>query len=158
MATKKTEAAAKTAQKAVKDTKAAAKTATKKATKTAEKADKAVKETAKKAEKTVKEAAKKAEKKVEKVAEKVEKKAEKKTAAKKTTAPKKTTKKAASEVYFEFAGKQIDPAKVAEDVKAAYVAGGNKASSIKSVKIYVKAEDCAAYFVINDKETGKIVL
>ncbi len=164
MATKKTDAAknavkeeAKKTTKAVKETAAkiekATKTATEKAVKetktVAEKAAKATKTAAEKAEKTVKETAKKAEKKAEQTEKKV---------AKKAAAPKKSAKKAESEVYFEFAGKQFNPEKVVEDVKAAYVAAGNKESSIKSVKVYVKAEDSAAYFVINNKETGKIVL
>ena len=157
MATKKTDAAKKAVKDEVKKTtKAVKETAakTEKAVKEEAKSTaKAVKETAAKAEKTVKEAAKKTEKKVEKAVEKAEKKTEKKAAA-----PKKSAKKSAPQVYFEFAGKQIDPAKVVEDVKAAYVAGGNKESAISSVKVYVKAEDSAAYFVINDKDTGKIVL
>ncbi|MDD6603450.1 MAG: DUF6465 family protein [Eubacteriales bacterium] len=161
MATKKTDAAKKAVKDEVKKTtKAVKETAakTEKAVKEEAKSTaKAVKETAAKAEKTVKEAAKKTEKKVEKKVEKAVEKAEKKT-EKKAAAPKKSAKKSAPQVYFEFAGKQIDPAKVVEDVKAAYVAGGNKESAISSVKVYVKAEDSAAYFVINDKDTGKIVL
>ena len=83
---------------------------------------------------------------------KAEKAADKKPAKK--TAPKKEE----AQVYFEFGGKQFDPAVVAENVKKAYVSAGHKASSIKSLKVYIKAEDNAAYFVINNKETGKIVL
>ena len=42
--------------------------------------------------------------------------------------------------------------------KEAYVADGHRASSIKSVSLYVKPEDMKAYFVINDKATGSIDL
>ncbi|MCC8016137.1 MAG: DUF6465 family protein [Clostridiales bacterium] len=42
--------------------------------------------------------------------------------------------------------------------KKAYVEAGNKASSIKSVKVYVKAEDNAVYYVINDSVSGKAEL
>ena len=79
-------------------------------------------------------------------------------AADKKPAQKTAPKKEDAQVYFEFGGKQFDPAVVAENVKKAYVSAGHKASSIKSLKVYIKAEDNAAYFVINNKETGKIVL
>lgn len=142
MATKKAE----TAKKAVKEeTKKAADAAKK----TAEKAEKAVKETAKKVEKkteTVKKAA-------EKKAETVKKAAEKKAPAKKSPA-----KKAAPAVYFEFAGKQINVDDIKKAVEDAYVSAGNKASSIKSADLYVKAEDSAVYFVINGTDKGKVIL
>lgn len=35
---------------------------------------------------------------------------------------------------------------------------GHRASSIKTLDLYVKPEDGAAYYVINGKETGKIEL
>lgn len=128
------------------------------ATKKVETAKKAVKEEVKKAETAVKETAEKAKSTVKKTAEKVEKKAtEKKTAEKKAPAKKAPAKKT-EEVFFEFAGKQINPAEVTEAVKKAYVDGGNKASSIKSMKLYIKAEDSAVYFVINDSIEGKLAL
>lgn len=167
MATKKN-TAAKTAVK--EETKKAA-TAVKE---TAKKVAEATKETAKKAETVTKAAADKAEKTTKSVAEKAEKatksvaektaKATKETAKKaekaadKKPAKKTAPKKEEAQVYFEFGGKQFDPAVVAENVKKAYVSAGHKASSIKSLKVYIKAEDNAAYFVINNKETGKIVL
>lgn len=123
MATKKTQAAAKTAAKEVKET------AVKEAAK---------KETAKEAKKA--EPAKAAEKKPAKAAEK------------KAPAKKAAKAKAETKVYFEYFGKQVDMAKV---VAAVEKKAGAKA---KSVRLYVKAEDDAVYYVVDDKETGKIDL
>ena len=43
-------------------------------------------------------------------------------------------------------------------IKAEYVAQGHRASSIKSLKVYLKPEDNAAYYVINDKLAGRVDL
>ena len=50
----------------------------------------------------------------------------------------------------------------AEEVKAeakeAFTADGHRASSIKSLKVYLKPEEYAAYYVINDTYAGKVNL
>lgn len=126
--------------------------------KAAETAAAPVKEAAEKAEpvKTapVKEAAVKEEKAV------APKKAAPKAAAKTTTAKTaKTAKEAASQnVYIQFAGKEVKAEELVEQVKALWTAEGHRASSIKSLEVYVKPEDMAAYYVINGKENGKIEL
>ena len=148
-AKKATQTVKETAEKVEKSAKQVAKkaeTATKKAV---DKAEKATKETAKKVEKATKDAAKKTESAVKEAAKKAE-------PAKK--APKKTKKAAVEEVFFEFAGKKIKPADMAEAAKQDYIAAGHKASSIKALSVYVKAEDNAAYYVINDEVTGKVSL
>ena len=104
----------------------------------------------KKAAKTVKEDTKKAAVK--------EAKKETKPAAK---AAKKTAKKAAGPaikgLFFEYAGKQVDASKLAQTAKDAYKANGGK-GAVRSIELYVKAEDNALYYVINGKETGKVEL
>ena len=128
------------------------------------KAAKTVKEEAKKVEKEAKTTAKKATKETKTA----EKKAVKKTkpAEKKATKPaaktaKKTTKKASSPaikgLFFEYAGKQIDANTLAQTAKDAYKANGGK-GAVRSLELYVKAEDNALYYVINGKETGKVEL
>lgn len=83
--------------------------------------------------------------------------APKKAAAKTTTA--KTAKEAVSQnVYIQFAGKEVKTRDLVEQVKALWTAEGHRASSIKSLEVYVKPEDAAAYYVINGKENGKIDL
>ena len=59
--------------------------------------------------------------------------------------------------YME-AGNEISVATIEENVKAAFVADGHKASSIKTLNIYVKPEEYAAYYVINDEFTGRVYL
>ncbi len=47
---------------------------------------------------------------------------------------------------------------IAEQAKNAWVAEGHRASSLKSLDVYVKPEDSAAYYVVNGKAAGKIDL
>ena len=88
-------------------------------------------------------------------------KAAKKETAKKTTAKKtvKAEKPAVTQnVYVQFAGLEISTADLTAKVTEEWVALGHRASSIKSLDLYVKPEDMAAYYVINGKESGKIAL
>ena len=135
----------------------------KKATETAKKAEAVkVSEPVKAATAPVKEAAASAE------AAKEEEDPAKKTAAPKKAAPKttakttktaKTVKEAASQnVYIQFAGKEVKTEELVEQVKGLWTAQGHRVSSIKSLEVYVKPEDAAAYYVINGKENGKIEL
>lgn len=104
-------------------------------------------ETAVKAEPAKKEAAKK---------ETAKKEPAKKTAVKKTA---KTEKPAMTQnIYVQFAGNEILTADLVAKVTENWVALGHRASSIKSLDLYVKPEDMAAYYVINGKESGKIAL
>lgn len=83
--------------------------------------------------------------------------APKKTAAKKTVSPKEVTE----EILLQFAGKEISMAEISDKVKACWTNDmGKDAKDIADLKIYVKPEENAAYFVINnDTEcSGKIDL
>jgi len=80
--------------------------------------------------------------------------------AKKTTAKKaaKGEKKSApEEIYLQYAGQEILLEAVLERAKAAYVAEGHRLSGIKTIQIYIKPEENAAYYVINGKPEGKMV-
>lgn len=137
------------------DVKSAAEKAVKKETAAPVKAVKEEKPAEVKAE--VKKAEAKAEKKVEKAPAKAAK--EEKTAKKAPAKnPAKKAEKAAAEVYFEFAGKQINSADVTKAVEAACKANGVKSADVKGVKVYVKAEDSAAYYVLANGESGKVDL
>ena len=86
---------------------------------------------------------------------KTEKKAVKK------TAPKKTTKKAATKVeyFLQFGGKEFTDKDIYQEVKNVWTKElKNKVGDMKSVQIYVKPEEEAAYYVINGETTGKIDL
>ncbi len=127
-------------------------------------AEAVAKETEKKAEKVVEKAAKAekapAEKKVAAAAKKVVKKAEKAvdTAAKKVakTVKKAETKDAKAEVVLQFAGAEFKMAAVLEAAKKDYAA--NNTAALKTITLYVKPEDGAAYYVANGDITGKVNL
>lgn len=82
---------------------------------------------------------------------------EKKAAPKKAATPKGAKEK--ETIYLQFGGKEI-PTKdlIAQAHKIWTKELGNKASAIKSLKLYLKPEECAAYYVFNDVVTGKIEL
>ena len=95
----------------------------------------------------------------EEVKETAKKAPAKKAPAKK--APAKTTtakKEVVTETYIQYAGQETLTAELLTKVKAAYVAEGHKESAIKSVKLYVKHEDSAVYYVINEKAVGMVSL
>ena len=81
-------------------------------------------------------------------------------ATKKTTAAAETAAevKAAevkAEVVVEFSGVQVSIDEVVENVKKTYAAQGNT-DAVKSVKVYLKPQDQAAYYVINDEIEGRM--
>ena len=88
------------------------------------------------------------------------KKAEVKEEAKKAPAKKATPAKAEikTALYVQFAGNEVTEADIIDKVKAAYVAEGHKESAIKEINLYVKPEEYAVYYVINDKAIGKVNL
>lgn len=100
---------------------------------------------------TVKDTAKKATEKVEAAT----KTAVKKAAAKKA-APKKEELK--PEVFIQFQGQEAVVADVIEKAKKQFEAEGHRASSIKSIQVYLKPEEYAAYYVINQKHAGRVDL
>lgn len=92
---------------------------------------------------------------------KAEKKAAKKTAEKTEKVAKKAEKKTeekAETVFVQYAGKEITVDEIKDRAKAAYEAEGHRASSIKSLRLYVKPEENKAYYVINEKAAGSIEL
>lgn len=81
----------------------------------------------------------------------------------KETKPKKTTSSVPKapivpEIFFQFSGDELAVNPLIDRVKEAWCAAGHKESSIKSLNLYVKPEENAAYYVINTDETGKIDL
>lgn len=114
------------------------------------------KKTETKKKETKKTEAKKAETKktVKKVSEKKE--------AKKATTAKKTVKKANSKinakVLFQYSGNEIDADALLEQAKVQYVASGGAEKEIKTLELYIKPEDNAAYYVVNGVPAGKVVI
>lgn len=147
-AAKATEKAAKVAETAAKTTEAAAENAAqtaKEAAQTAMEAKAAVEEKVAKRAEEVKEEAIKAEKKAVAAVKEAVKKAPAKKAAVKET------------VYLQYAGKEIDTDALKARVKEIWTNDmQKKAADMKSVVLYLKPEDNAAYYVINDEVSGKI--
>ena len=71
---------------------------------------------------------------------------------------KKAAAKAETVITLEFGDYTAIMATVEEKVKAQYVAEGHKASSIKTLNIYVKPFENAAYYVVNGDVTGRVDL
>ena len=95
------------------------------------------------------------------------------TAAKKTAAPKKAAepkkaparrtaaKKAAeveTSVYVQYAGREVTVKELVAEAKSAYIAEGHKEEDIKTIDVYVKPEENAAYYVVNGSDGNKIEL
>ena len=131
------------------------------------KAEPVIEEAKAKAAPVVKEAKKKAEP-VVKEAKKKASSARKTTkdAAKKAT---KTTKKAAkavaeaiipdkTAVYVQYAGREFDTQALLAEAKKIYLEQDSPYGPVGTINLYVKPEDNAAYYVINDAFTGAISL
>ena len=115
----------------------------------------------------------------------VKEEAPKKAAAKKTTAKKTATKKAAetaegeepkkapakkapakrtkkaeavTAVYVQYAGRETAAADLIAAAKEAYIAEGHKEEDIKTLDVYVKPEENAAWYAVNGSDGGKIEL
>lgn len=81
----------------------------------------------------------------------------------KTTKSTKTAKKVVKEelkpeVFIQYQGKEAIVADAIEKAKAEFVANGHRVSSIKSLQVYLKPEEYAAYYVINQKFAGRVDL
>lgn len=159
-----------------------------KAAEVKEAAAKEVKEVAEKVKETTAKVKEEVKETTAKAKEEVKKQVEKKTAAKKEEAPKtrgrkpaaaktdtaKTAKKPAAkteaktttkktakfepEVIVQYQGNEAEQAEIIERIKAQFVSEGHRAGNIKSLKVYIKPEDGAVYYVINDKNAGKVNL
>ena len=88
------------------------------------------------------------------------KKTTEKPAAEKKPAARRTVKKEVNaEVYVQFLGKEVYAKDVLENVKKIWTEEmGKKEKDLKDVKIYIKPEENAAYYVINGDVTGAVGL
>lgn len=83
------------------------------------------------------------------------KEAPKKKAGRKPAAKKQEN---STEVFVEFYGQQSSVEEIKKRVTDLFVGEGHRASTIKSLKLYLKPEDSSAYYVINDKFAGRVDL
>lgn len=85
----------------------------------------------------------------------------KKAAVKKPAAKKAPAKKAEvkTEIFLQFAGKEYTEKEIFQKVKEIWTKVlKNKVGDMKDVKIYLKPEESAAYYVVNGDTTGKVDL
>ena len=73
----------------------------------------------------------------------------KKETAKKAPAKRTTAKDIKTSVVVQFAGKEVTEKDLIAAVKKAYTKKGNTVGDIKTIEIYVKPEESAAYYVVN---------
>lgn len=79
--------------------------------------------------------------------------------AKKTTAKKSTAKKEIKvNAVVEYYGQQMDEKTIIANVKKAWTRSGRKVGDIKTMDLYIKPEESAVYYVINDIDTGAVAL
>ena len=86
---------------------------------------------------------------------------EKKTRARKTSVKTTTAAKTAvkCEMYLQFAGKEYSEKELMKKVKEVWTKElKHKVGELKDVKLYLKPEESAAYYVINKDTTGRIEL
>ena len=69
-------------------------------------------------------------------------------------APAKRTVKAKATAVVQYAGEEFDVDALVEAAKADFKAQNSEA--IKDIKVYIKPEDRAAYYVVNDGIEGKV--
>lgn len=61
-------------------------------------------------------------------------------------------------MYVEYQGLQVEEKDIIAKVKELWVNEGNKIKDIKELKLYIKPEEAAVYYVINEETSGKIDL
>ncbi len=61
-------------------------------------------------------------------------------------------------MYVEYQGLQVEEKEIIAKVKELWVNEGNKIKDIKELKLYIKPEEAAVYYVINEETSGKIDL
>lgn len=63
-----------------------------------------------------------------------------------------------TDVYVQYGPLEVKAKDVVEKVKNVYKESGKNIDDINTLKVYIKPEDNAAYYVINDEENGKVEL
>lgn len=59
-------------------------------------------------------------------------------------------------LFVEYFGKQVSDKEMVAAVKKVWADAGNKMGDIKTLELYIKPEESAVYYVINNTENGKI--
>lgn len=67
-----------------------------------------------------------------------------------------TKREMKTSIVVEYQGRQVEEKEMVAAVKKAWTSAGHKIGDIKKMTLYVKPEENAVYYVINDKETGGV--
>lgn len=63
------------------------------------------------------------------------------------------------EIYVQFLGREVSAKELSEKIKEIWTNEmGKKATDLKDLKVYIKPEEMAAYYVINGDITGCVAL
>ena len=121
-------------------------------------AKKAAKETSTVAKKAAKETADSVKKTAKETSTATKKVVKETTEAVKKTAKKEYTKLALKATYIQVGGNEYKETEIQKKVEESFLAAGHKIPSMKSLQLYVKPEDGAAYYVVNGEITGRVDL
>ena len=61
-------------------------------------------------------------------------------------------------IFVEYCGKQTEDKTMIVAVKKAWTDAGNKVGDIKTMQLYIKPEEDAVYYIINESTSGKVTL
>lgn len=61
-------------------------------------------------------------------------------------------------LFVEYEGKSIDEKELYRKIKEQWVEEGKKVKDLLTISLYLKPEENAAYYVINDSLSGKIFI
>ena len=59
---------------------------------------------------------------------------------------------------LEYMGKEISTEEITQKVHEAWKTLGKNVDEIKTLNVYLKPEEAAAYYVINEETTGKVAI
>ncbi len=60
------------------------------------------------------------------------------------------------DIYVQYQDMEIVTKDMVEKVKQMYLESGHTLEEIKTLKVYIKPEESAAYYVINEEDSGKV--
>ena len=67
-----------------------------------------------------------------------------------------TIKRAKEEFYVQYGDHEVRTRDIMDRCKADYIAKGHSQKDIKEIQVYIKPAENAAYYVVNNTDTGKL--
>ena len=63
-----------------------------------------------------------------------------------------------STVFMQFAGRECNVDHIMDQAEADWCEKGNRRTGINTIELYLKPEESAAYYIVNEIEAGKIII